>query len=95
MEPELLDSLKKLMADTEAAIKVVHRRRKKIGGAVNWADLYCFQAEMVRGWNGSNTYELFEVAISEAAPEAGEFQMAIAEELERRGWPGVRVVTEW
>jgi hypothetical protein len=95
MEPELLDSLKKLMADTEAALVAVHRKRKDIGGAVNWADLSCMWAELTQGWDGHEVHTNFVVTIEEVSPDSIEFQKAIHKELERRGWPGVFVDTEW
>jgi hypothetical protein len=86
------EELIKLRAATDDAIGIVETSEPRVSSAVNWADLHCLQAAWVRTDTGEHYAE---VTIEEAAPEAYEFQAAIAAELAKAGWPDVRVVTEW
>ena len=84
--------LKKLRAATNDAIGVIETWDDRPREPVNWADLRCVQAAWVVTDEGESYAE---VTIEEAAPECPQFQAAVARELEKLGWPGVRVVTEW
>ena len=86
------DDLQKLRAATNDAIGVIETREARPKEAINWADLRCVQA----AWVLTDEDESYaEVTIEEAHQECSDFQKAVAAELEKRGWPGVRVVTEW
>jgi hypothetical protein len=92
----LAATLRNLYEDTNAAIKAVHRRRKKIAGAINWADLSCVEACLVRSFSGGKSLEArYQVSIEEVAPDQREFIEAIGSQLRKRGWPDVEVLTEW
>jgi hypothetical protein len=60
-----------------------------IGGPVNWADLRCVDVEV------SLLDDVVTVTIGEAAPGASALCRFVAEELERRGYAGIAVRTEW
>ena len=85
------DDLKRLRAATDDAIGAIESGERP-NGPVNWADLSCVQAAWVVTDEGESYAE---VQIEEAHPECSDFQKAVAAELEKLGWPGVRVVTEW
>jgi tryptophanase len=61
-------------------------------GPINWAALRCVQAAWVVTDQGE-TYA--EVTIEEAAPECLWFRESVRAALKKRGWPAIRVVTEW
>jgi hypothetical protein len=86
--------LKKLMADTNAVIKKLYRRRLEFANCpVNWADLECVRALLTVDQEGTQSLI---VEIEEASPEAGSvFGLAIAAELKKLGWPAVEVNLEW
>ncbi len=86
------ETLLKLRGATNDVLALLHRRRNQFKGPVNWADLSCLQAAWVVTDDGESYAE---VTIEEASPESTDFQEAIRAALERRGWPDVRVVTEW
>ena len=86
------EQLRKLRDATDAAIGVIETREDRPKEAINWADLGCVQAAWVITEQGESYAE---VLIEEAAPDCSAFQAEVAAELNRRGWPGVRVVTEW
>lgn len=63
----------------------------KVGDAVNWADLNCVEALLVVSLDG-DVY--FQVTVSEASPQASDFQEFVRKYLEDRGFKA-RVITEW
>lgn len=86
------EDLRRLRGATDAAISAIESRNEEAGEPINWADLGCVQA----AWVVTDDNQGYaEVLIEEAAPDCAAFQAAVAAELEKRGWPGVRVVTEW
>ena len=85
------EKLTKLRSATDDAIGVIESGVRP-RGPVNWADLSCLEVAWVLPDDGE---PYAHVVIEEAAPEATEFCQAIKEELERRGFSGVEVVTEW
>jgi hypothetical protein len=93
MTKDELDYSRKLMAETDAILAGLDRNT--IHDAVNWGDLGCTAVEKVETFAGnSNTIE-WRVLIEEASPDAHKFRTLVAEELARRGYPFVSVVTEW
>ena len=86
------EQLRRLRGATDAAIGVIESRNEDAGEPINWADLGCVQAAWVVT---DDNHGYAEVLIEEAAPGCTAFQAAVAAELEKRGWPNVRVVTEW
>ena len=85
-----VDKLRKLKWATNEAIEAV--RKEDIPEAVDWANLRCVNAQWIVDDEGNKHAA---VVVDEASPEAGLLQAAIRAELERLGWPDVRVVTEW
>lgn len=60
--------------------------------AVNWADLFCYEA---RRWLNDEGQEGYQVTISEACPDNADFQREVQARLKAHGFEGVEVVTEW
>ncbi len=60
--------------------------------AINWGDLSCAEARWVRNDCGD---EYAEVVIEEASPGLPKFSAWVKARLAERGFPDVRVVTEW
>jgi hypothetical protein len=85
------DELGKLKQATNDAIGVMQPSGFS-DEAINWGDLGCVESSYVLNDSGENYCE---VLIEEAAPDCAEFQAAIQLELGKRGWPYVRVRTEW
>jgi hypothetical protein len=81
----------RLQASVDQAIKNAHRVRAKIPGAVNWADLSA-TIEFAERADGDCFWR---VIIEEAGPENPPFQEFISSYLERRGFRGIEVITEW
>lgn len=73
---------------TDEALKLLPR---EINEPINWGDLSCFHA----AWCVNGDREYWQVMISEAAPDCPKLHAFIAEELERRGFGVVEVITEW
>lgn len=90
---EIVDigKLTKLRNDTDAVISEIEHG-DPINEAINWADLRCVEARCVLTDQGD---QYLEVIIEEASPDAAKLQDAIRGGLERKGWEGVVVVTEW
>jgi hypothetical protein len=65
------------------------KERSRIGGPVNWADLLCVDVQI------SLLDDIVTVTIGEAASGAVDLSRFVVEELERRGYAGVAVRTEW
>ncbi len=63
----------------------------KIAGAINWGDLFCFEAAFIVDDEGFSGYR---VTIQEADPDNEDFQEWIQAYLKERGYD-VTVVTEW
>lgn len=84
--------LKALREAGERAAREAYVHRQMIGGAVNWGDLHCVAALRVEDDEGRISYR---VEIEEVAPDAGELQKFIHEQLKESGFPDVEVYTEW
>jgi hypothetical protein len=63
-------------------------KRNEIGGAVNWADLFCTDVAI------SLIDDVVTVTIEEAAPDAKALREFVSKELTRMGHH-IRVQTEW
>jgi hypothetical protein len=88
---DLHPRLSKIRDVCEEVLKSVHRNRRNIKGAINWADLSCADVEQVTSLEGD---DCIRVIIEEAAPENPEFQEHVRIRMKRRGF-NVDVVTEW
>jgi hypothetical protein len=66
-----------------------------VDDAVNWGDLGCIAAERVEVLADDVVNVEWRVIIEEAAPDAYAFRALISEELAKRGFGRVVVVTEW
>jgi hypothetical protein len=82
-----------LMAETNSILAGLDST--KIHDAINWGDLGCIAVEKVKAFSGNVTRTEWRVLIKKASPDAYEFRALVAEELARRGYEGVAVVTEW
>jgi len=80
----------KIKQDVNEIIKSLYNKSgKKIKAnfknePINWGDLRCFAVE-----------EKYVVYISEASPNATEFKNYIKNELEKKGYKNVEIITEW
>jgi hypothetical protein len=86
-----VDYSRSLMAETNSILAALSSA--KIHDAVNWCDLACAAVEKVKTFSGNATSIEWRVLIEEASPDAYEFRTLVAEELARRGYSGVAVVT--
>jgi hypothetical protein len=87
-----LDYSRSLMAETNSILAGLDST--KIPDAINWGHLGCTAVEKVKTFSGNATSTEWRVLIEEASPDAYEFRTLVAEELARRGYSGVAVVTE-
>jgi hypothetical protein len=87
-----LDYSRSLMAETNSILAGLDS--SKIRDAINWGHLGCTAVEKVKTFSGNATSIEWRVLIEEASPDAYEFRTLVAEELARRGYSGVAVVTE-
>jgi hypothetical protein len=67
----------------------------KIHDAVDWGHVGCTAVEKVKIFCGNAISIEWRVLIEEASPDAYEFRTLVAEQLARRGYSGVAVVTQW
>jgi hypothetical protein len=86
-----LDYSRSLMAETNAILARLDGT--KIHDAINWGHLGCTAVEKVKTFSGNATSIEWRVLIEEASPDAYEFRTLVAEELAKRGFSGVAVVT--
>ena len=70
----------------------IGKRPELMESAVNWSRVSCYAAEF---WTSDLGHRGLRVWIQEASPDAIELVRAVAEELTKRGYPRVEVVTEW
>ena len=84
-----------LRNEAEKVCRYAVRKRKTIGGVVNWADLWPVTVEHVEALYQDEITESYRVWIEEASPDAYELQRFVAEQLAKRGYDGVEVKTEW
>ena len=87
-----LDYSRSLMAETNSILAGLDST--KIHDAINWDHLGCTAVEKVKIFSGNATSREWRVLIEEASPDAYEFRTLVAEELARRGYPDVAVVTQ-
>ncbi len=97
---KLRQELSKLTADANEAIGRVKEKKVEMGcqgGAVNWADLRCVEAQYVLSYHqgGKELYALYRVVIEEASPSCTPFQSAVRILLRKKGWDKIIVDTEW
>ena len=83
--------IKGLLTAVNEAIAQIVKNRSDVPGPVNWADLSC--SDILVSVLYPDRWPI--VVIEEASPTASEFQIAIAEALEHRGFPNIEVQTEW
>jgi hypothetical protein len=79
------------MAETTAILAGLDST--KIHDAINWGHLGCTAVEKVKTFFANANSIEWRVLIEEASPDAYEFRTLVAEELARRGYSGVAVVT--
>ena len=66
-----------------------------IHDAVDWGHLGCTAVEKAKIFSGNAISIEWRVLIEQASPDAYEFRTLVAEQLARRGYSGVAVVTQW
>jgi hypothetical protein len=86
-----IDYSRSLMAETNSILAGLDST--KIHDALKWGHLGCTAVEKVKIFSGNATSIEWRVLIGEASPDAYEFRALVAEELARRGYSGVAVVT--
>ena len=89
------DELRRLKDDTDAACRVAQdyaAAGNRLAGAINFSDLGCVHAEIVRDSMGVNRVR---VLIEEADPRNPAFHSFVKEFLGNLGWGDVEVETEW
>jgi hypothetical protein len=86
-----LDYSRSLMGETNAILAGLDST--KIPDAINRGHLGCTAVEKVKTFSGNANSIEWRVLIEEASPDAYEFRTLVAEELARRGYSGVAVVT--
>ena len=86
-----LDYSRSLMAETNSILAGFDST--KIHEGINWGRLGCTAVEKVKTFSGNATSVEWRVLIEEASPDAYEFRTLVTEELARRGYSGVAVVT--
>jgi hypothetical protein len=84
--------LKALRAAAEEACKKAVSQREAIGGAVNWADLHCYEARRYETDAGEIGYA---VVIEEASPNSNGLSQFISDELHGKGFENVKVCLDW
>jgi hypothetical protein len=84
--------LEKLREETNNACDAARRVQTFIDGAINWGDLFCFEASLFVDDEGTTGYR---VVIQEADPLNRELSEWIQHYLSERGYSNVTVVTEW
>jgi hypothetical protein len=67
----------------------------KLHDAVDWGHLRCAAVEKVKIFSGNAVRIEWRVLIEEASPDAYELRALVVEQLARRGYSGVTVVTQW
>jgi hypothetical protein len=87
-----IDYSRSLMAETNSILAGLDRT--KFHDAVNWDRFGCTAVEKVKIFSGNATSREWRVLIEEASPDAYEFRTLVAEQLARRGYSGVAVVTQ-
>ena len=87
-----LNYSRSLMAETNSILAGLDST--KIRDAVNWGDVNCTAVEKVKTFSSDAASIEWRVLIEEASPDAYEFRILVAEELARRGYSGVAVVTQ-
>ena len=88
-------TLAALRNEAEKVCRYAVRKRKTIGGAVNWADLFPVTVEHYEALSGDEITEGYRVWIEEASPDAYELRQFVADQLAKHGFAGVEVRTEW
>jgi hypothetical protein len=88
-----LDYSRSLSAETNSILAGLDGT--KIYDAVDWDHLGCTAVEKVKIFSGNAISIEWRVLIEEASPDAYEFRTLVAEQLSRRGYSGVAVVTQW
>jgi hypothetical protein len=68
------------------------KRKNRIEGAINWADLRCAYVEYVVGSGGEKFYR---ATVEEASPSASELCAVLRQHLEGHGLQNVDVACEW
>jgi hypothetical protein len=86
-----LDYSRSLMAETNAILAGLDSI--KINDAIKWGHLGCTAVEKVKTFSGNANSIEWRVLIEGASPDAYEFRTLVAEELARRSYSGVAVVT--
>ena len=89
-----LDYSRSLMVETNSILAGLDSTKRLIHDAVNWDHLGCIAVEKVKIFSGNGTSREWRVLIEEASPDAYEFRTLVAEQLARRGYSGVAVVTQ-
>src|ERR1700722_14988135 len=84
-----------LLADAKNAAKSAKRMRRKISGAVNWADLDAVDCEIHLSENRKGQLqEWYVITVSEASPDASELCNYISNKLHALGYADIIVNTD-
>ena len=85
-----------VLKQAKLAVRSAHRMRRKIEGAVNWADLDAVDAFIVLDENRhGDLQEWIEVLLSEASPDASELCNYVLGKLHAAGYADIIVTAEW
>lgn len=87
--------LKQLKKSTEEAIQNIITKTDKpsrFNEAINWADLHCHSAEF---YLNSEDIAGYRVYIEEASPSCPKLHERIQEQLQKKGYSDIEVITEW
>ena len=88
----LLEKLKELETEVDAILKIAHRKRREIDGAINWADLGVVDTRFWQNTDGDVGYQIW---IEEAEPESTELIEFIQERITVVDPVTVEIITEW
>ena len=91
MSGDHTEQFRRLREETEKALVRARRQRKKIGGAVNWADLGVVCCEFIVS-DSEETY--YRVTVEEVSPDARELCAFLETALLKAGLKA-QVLSEW
>lgn len=90
---QTMRDLRKLQALTEESLIAAYKHRDEMKtDPINWGDLHCVNTERVLDLSGEPTYRVF---IEEASHDCSDLPAFVRTYLDKRGWKGVEVITEW
>ena len=96
LERAVNEAIEALRRTVEEAISAAEKDGCAAHEAINWSDLHCTEVRNVRVlYPPDQQYEYIEILIEEASPFCADFKTFLYEELRKKGFTGVQIVTEW